>query len=155
MRGWAVAILLVAASAHADDAAPAPAEAPASPQRLGTQKTVAAVTMGAGGASFVLGTIFGVAAITAWGNAEATCGPGCSSTSPAQTDKSHATTYATVSTVGFVAGSVLLVGGIAIWFTAPSSGEPRPAAPPPGVAPVVAAVGVVPSVGGLSVVGRF
>jgi hypothetical protein len=148
MRGWAVAILLVAASAHADDAPPATAEAPASPQRLGTQRTVAAVTMGAGGASFVLGTIFGVAAITAWGNAETTCGRGCSSTSPAQTEKSHATTDATVSTVGFVAGSVLLVGGIAIWFTAPGPKASTPSAPPPAVA-------VVPGVGRLSVVGRF
>jgi hypothetical protein len=119
---------------------------------LGTQRTAALAVMGAGGVGLVLGTIFGVEAITAWGNAETDCGTGCASNSPAQTEKSHASTDATVSTATFVVGGALLVGGIALWFTAPSSKEATSPSPAPASAPVVS---IVPGLGGVSIRGAF
>jgi hypothetical protein len=147
------------------DATPVRATAVATPpaevhQRLGTQKTVAAVAMSAGGASLVLGTIFGVATITTWGNAEGDCAHGCSPTSAAQSEKSQATTEATVSTVGFVTGAVLLVGGMALWLTAPGSKEAGPSKDGPKELPPERpterpGVAVVPGLGGLTILGRF
>jgi hypothetical protein len=118
---------------------------------LGTQRVLAITAASAGGAGLVLGTIFGVAALTSWGSAESECGSGCLPNAPAQTERSHALTYATVSTVGFVAGGILAAGGVALWLTAPSSKE---GGPPTGSSPV-SGVAVVPGLGGLILRGAF
>jgi hypothetical protein len=116
---------------------------------LGTQRTVAIVSASVGGAGLIMGTILGVSAISSWGSAETDCNQGCSSlpTSKAQTERSQALTYATVSTVGFIAGGVLLAGGAALWLTAPPKKEA------PGPAP--ASVALVPGPGGIALLGVF
>jgi hypothetical protein len=40
-------------------------------------------------------------------------------------DRSHAVTGATLSTVGFIAGGVLLAGGVTLFLTAPKGESPR------------------------------
>jgi hypothetical protein len=127
------------------------APASADPHRLGAQRIVAVAAASAGGASLVLGTIFGVAALTTWGNAEADCSAGCAPNSMPQTERSHALTDATVSTAGFVAGGVLVALGAALWLSAPSSQE---SARPTGTRGV-SGVALVPAWGGLAIVGAF
>ena len=119
---------------------------------LGTQKKVAIAAASAGGVGVILGAIFGALAINSWGTAESECPKGCLATSPAQGQRSQALTDATVSTVGFIAGGVLVAGGAALWLTAPSHKEaPGPA--PGGGAQV--GVAIVPSVGGFFLRGVF
>jgi hypothetical protein len=69
-----------------------------------------------------LGAIFGAMSFSQWSNATRECGSvaTCGSGSQAQNDKSSASTSATLSDVGFVAGVVLIGGAAALWFTAPS-----------------------------------
>jgi len=57
------------------------------------------------------------------------------------TDRSHAVTEATVATVGFIAGGVLLASGLVLYFTAPKGDSPR--------------VGFEARPGGLAVTGGF
>jgi hypothetical protein len=128
------------------------AEGPVANPGLGTQRKVSIVAASAGGVALILGTVFGVSAISAWGTAETDCGNGCSATSGAQTERSHAVTDATISTVGFIAGGVLLVGGAALWLTAPSNKE---APGPPPAAGGQVGVAIVPGVGGFSLRGVF
>jgi hypothetical protein len=140
-------IPLVPTLAAGDPAAVAPPPDYATdPVALSTQKKVAIGAMSAGGAGLIMGTIFGVATISAWTTAESECGSGCSATSNAQTEKNHASTYGTASTVAFVAGSVLMVGGITLWFTAPSKESKAPPSP---------SVAVQPGWGGLAIRGSF
>jgi hypothetical protein len=145
-------IVSVGPEAIAEAPPPSAAAVEASPAHrgLGTRRTVAVVSASAGGAALVLGTIFGVAALTTWGNAETDCGNGCGPGAKAQSERTQALTEATVSTAGFIAGAVLVVGGAALWLTAPESKE---AAPPSSAGRV--GVAVVPGAGGLSVVGAF
>ena len=77
----------------------------------------------AGGVGLVLGTIFGVSTISTWGAAGGDCNNGCLPGTKAQAERSQALTDATVSTVGFIAGGVLLAGGVALWLTAPAYKE--------------------------------
>jgi hypothetical protein len=85
-----------------------------------TQKTLAIVAGGVGIVGIGLGTVMGLVASSKWSSAQSDCGNGCGPNAPAQGEKSDASTFATVSTVGFVVGGVGLVGAAALWFTAPS-----------------------------------
>ena len=64
---------------------------------------------------------------------------GCSPT--AVTDHDNAVTFGTVSDVGFIAGGVLLAGGLALYLTAPKHASPS--------------VGFLVTPNGLEMRGRF
>ena len=87
------------------------------------QRTLALVAGGAGVAGLGLGVVFGLVASSSWNNAKGECGTGCTPTSPAQADKNSASSQATLSTVGFIAGGVLVAGAAVLWFTAPSGAQ--------------------------------
>jgi hypothetical protein len=138
-------------------AEPAPEEgrgvaAAVPPHRAPDTRHIVALAAGsAGGVSLIVGAIFGVATIKTWGDAEANCASGCLSNSPPQTERSHALTYATVSTTGFVAGGALVVAGAALWLTAPSSQE---STRPTGISGL-SSLALVPTWGGFAVRGAF
>jgi hypothetical protein len=89
------------------------------------RKTVAAVTLGAGVAGVVVGSIFGLMAKSENDTSNTT--GGCTSGTPQCTSMSgvgeRATAYrdGNVSTVAFVVGGVGLAAGGVLWLTAPSS----------------------------------
>jgi len=56
-----------------------------------------------------------------WSSAKKDCGIGCTATAQAQREKNDASSSATISTVGFIAGGALLAAGVALYFTAPGS----------------------------------
>jgi hypothetical protein len=93
----------------------------------GTQKTAAVVAGGVAVVGLGLGTGFGLATGSKWSSAQQECGKGCSSTSPAQSDRSTALTDATVSNVAFVVAGAALAGAVVLWVTAPHQHE-RPRA---------------------------
>ncbi len=116
-----------------------------SPPDGSTQRTLGLVVGGAGVAGIVLGGVFGLVSKATYNNAlQNECGnnPGNCSTQGAQ-DGQSAQSQATISTVGFVAGAVLLAGGAVLFFTAPKAGR----------------VGIAPTVGtgaaALNVVGAW
>jgi hypothetical protein len=85
-----------------------------------TQRLVGIGAMGVGAAGVVLGSVFGVLAKSAL---DASNNGPCNSTDHCNgaglSDRQDASTKATVSTVSFIAGGVLLAGGAALYFTAP------------------------------------
>lgn len=104
-----------------------PAEAPA-PSDTGmpgsTQRTIGIAVGAAGVVGLVLGGVFGVLAKSTYDHAfhvECRGNPNTCSTQGAQ-DGQTAHDQATVSTVGLVAGGVLLAGGAILYFTAPRVG---------------------------------
>lgn len=119
--------------------APAPAPAPATPASAAsnappltsepsppsdgsTQRLMGIVAAGAGFAGLVVGGIFGMVSKSTYDNAlqnECGGGPNTCSTQGAS-DGQTAHSQAMVSTVAFVAGGVLLAGGAALYFTAPT-----------------------------------
>jgi hypothetical protein len=95
-----------------------------------------AIGIGAGVAGIVgvgVGTAFGIAAMGSKNTAKNLCGgndhaQSCqvqspSDVEPAKSAWNDAKSNATVSTVGFIAGAVLLVGGAVIYFAAPSAAD--------------------------------
>jgi hypothetical protein len=103
----------------------------AAPQDGGnSQRTWGLVVGGVSVAGLAVGSIFGLMATSSWSSA--TSGPtGCPSkqgcSQQAINDRSSALTSATISTISFVAGGVLLAGGAVLYFTAPKHGaEPGP-----------------------------
>jgi hypothetical protein len=117
-----VAVSLEPSAADERSSAPPQVEtsSPASAEPGSGRKTIALVTGGVGVASVVVGSVFGLLASSKWSSAKSACGAGCGPDAPAQGEKSTAATDATVSTVGFVVGGVLVAGGLALWFTAPT-----------------------------------
>jgi hypothetical protein len=88
-------------------------------------KTVGFVGIGVGGAALVAGTIFGVLAI---GKANIYTGcqddrPNCKDPTDANKALKSGETFGAVSTVSFVAGGVLLAGGLVLVLIAPSSAK--------------------------------
>jgi hypothetical protein len=96
------------------DAAPSPARG------LGAQKVLGLVVGGVGAAGLGLGAIFGTMTLSAWSNAKSACGgnpSACTHVASGESYRSQAEGDATVSTVGFIAGGVLLAVGAAIFVT--------------------------------------
>ena len=90
-----------------------------------TQRLVGLVAGGVGIAGLAAGGVFGVLASSSWKTAQREC-PDHTGCSPlAVSDRSHAVTDATVATVGFIAGGVLVAGGLVLYFTAPRGDSPR------------------------------
>lgn len=97
------------------------------------QRTIGLAIGGAGVVGLVIGGVFGVVSKSTYDHAlqfECRGNPnGCDPSGVQDGQKAHG--QAMVSTIGFIAGGVLLAGGALLYFTAPSAG----------------AVGIAPSVG--------
>lgn len=119
-----------------------------------TPREIAVAAGGVGVAGLVVGGIFGLMASSAWNNAQKECGSPSSCPQRAQALSDHNTTMtdATISTVGFIAGGVLVAGGATLWLVAghSSSEATQPAQAGLGLSPVVG-----PRVAGLSLKGGF
>ena len=88
------------------------------------QRTVGIVVGAAGVIALGVGAVFGLVATCHLSDAKAACHgsyPTCSpgDEGPVRDAESAARDTATVSTIGFVAGGVLLAGGVALYLTAP------------------------------------
>lgn len=128
------------ASASSPSGAP-PAEAPSS---WSTQRTLALVTGGVGVVGLGVGAAFGLSATSKKSEYEQHQGPnGRCLDAACATLSQDALSAATGSTVGFIAGGALVAVGAVLWLTAPSSGAEGKS------------VGIVPSLGGASILGRF
>jgi hypothetical protein len=107
-----------------------------------TQRTIGLVLGGVGIAGIAVGAVFGLQAGSKWDDAKSKCDAypyGCGDDGVSLGD--DAKSAATISTLGFIAGGVLLAGGAALFFTA-GSGDDK-----------AVAVGVGP--GSLRIKGRF
>jgi hypothetical protein len=116
-----------------------------------SRKTVGLVLGGAGIVGLGVGSVFGLMTVSAWANVKNACGGDvahCANVSSASSQKIGGETDGTISTVSFVAGGAMLVGGAILYFTSPTKAE-RPAT----------GITVAPSVGpeqaGLIVRGTF
>lgn len=110
--------------------APAPAVgvAPASAESAWSgQKSAAVVVGGAGLIGVVLGSVFGVQAISKNSSSKDHCLPSAPNLCDATgVDLRHQTkTAMTISTVGFAVGGAALVGGVVLFLTAPSSDKAK------------------------------
>ena len=116
----------------------------------GRGRRVAGIAVGAGGlALLVPGIIFGVIAKGQWDSASDKCSKtGCPEpTRPTALDeRSHALTFGALSTVGYVAGGVLVAGGVTLYLTAPQKTESGAPA---------ARLGISPTAGGAVLHGTF
>lgn len=85
-----------------------------------TQRVIGVVGMGLGGAGLVVGSIFGLRTSSKWSETKDHCtGLDCDRTGVELA--ADAKNAGTVSTISFIAGGVLLVGGAVLFFTAPSA----------------------------------
>lgn len=102
-----------------------PEETPSS-----TQRTLGMVIGGAGVVGLTVGGIFGVISLSAHSSVTGQCPtyPRCSTADRATLDgtNQNATNAGTISTISVIAGALLLIGGAALYFTAPSASS-RPA----------------------------
>jgi hypothetical protein len=118
---------------------------------MGTRKILGLVLAGAGVGGIALGSAFGVMTLSAVSDQKTDCpsSSNCPHPDQASSDHKSALNDRTVSTVSFIAGGVLLVGGAALFLTGGT----------PTVSPSASKVLLVPSVGqfggGMLMVGRF
>lgn len=83
-----------------------------------SNKTLAIVALGVGGAGVLVGAITGFVALGKHGDLSDAC-PGGTCPSDKQSDVDSYKTMGTVSTVSFIVGGVGLAAGAVLWFTAP------------------------------------
>jgi hypothetical protein len=136
------------ASAGSTSAEP---EAPA--RGMGTQKVLGLVAGSAGVAGIVVGGVFGAMTLSEVSQQKSACASAtpmaCPNPTQAASDHSAGEMDHTISTVGFIAGGVLLVGGAVLFFTARHTSEPR------AVTRLVVVPSVGPSGGGMFLKGEF
>jgi len=112
------------------------------------QVPVGITSMGLGVVALGVGTAVGFAAKSTADDADCDAQDVCSQAGV--DDRASAVTQGNVATVVFIAGGAVVLGGLTLWLTAPStesaSGASRGAGP---------AVGVAPRLGGASIVGEF
>jgi hypothetical protein len=122
-------------------AAPAPPAALPPDDAASTRRTWGAVAMGVGGASAVVGAVFGVLTGNAASRQKRDCASpsACADRTQALADHTAAQTDGAISTIAFAAGAVLLVGGGLVFFDV-LGGTGAPAKP-------VARVSVAPASG--------
>ena len=119
--------VVLAASGVTAATSTAPAETP-EPTGTGspgsTQRTMGLVVGGAGVVGLVIGGVFGLISKSTYDHAfHSECGSNASTCSQqGAQDGQSARDQATVSTIGFVAGGVLLAGGALLYLTAPRVG---------------------------------
>ncbi len=114
-----------------------------------SNKTLAIVAFGVGGAGLVLGTITGLLAMGKHSDLEEACPEG-KCTSDKQGDVDSYKTMGTLSTVGFIVAGVGAAAGAVLWFTAPKESASNKPATQVGFSPYVTVGG-----GGAGVTGRF
>ena len=85
----------------------------------GTQRLIGLVAGGAGIAALGVGAFFGLKAQSTYSDALAQCNPSRQCDQQGVDLGNDATSQATISTVAFVAGGVLLAGGAVLYLTAP------------------------------------
>ncbi len=96
---------------------PVPNEPAEANHSLGPQRVAAVAAAGVGVGGLVLGSIFGVIALSRKNDAKEACPDLCND--QADADKwSSAKTAGTVSTIGFIVGAVGLTAEAVLWFTA-------------------------------------
>ena len=105
---------------------PPPASTPSMPpEDTGHgQRVLASVAGGVGLAGLAVGGLFGGLTYSSWGQANRECPSHSGCSTQATNDRNGALTFGTVSTVAFVAGGMLLAGGVALYFTAPKDQSP-------------------------------
>ena len=111
----------------------------------GTQRTLGIVGMAAGGVGLVVGAVTGIVAIGKHSTLNDECKGGtCPSSASGDLDSYH--TMGGISTAGLIAGGVLAVAGVTLFFTAPHGGSATSTAERPHVTPYVG-IGSVGAVG--------
>jgi hypothetical protein len=136
---------------------PSPAGLPPNPpeaataEGLGTRRILGLALGGAGVAGLALGGVFGLMTASAANQQKTDCASAssCANYAAAASDHTNAQTDGTISTIAFVAGGALLVGGAVLWFLPSHSAEPATAAS------LVVAPAVGPGGLGLSLRGGF
>ncbi len=123
--------------------APMPIDRVDSPSSWNTQKNVGVVVAGVGVVSVVVGSVFGVVAISKW-NGGADCPNDVCVNNDAQQKAQDAKTFGNVSTALFVVGGAALAGGAVLYFTAPKNSSAV------GLSPMLS-----PNASGASLTGRF
>jgi hypothetical protein len=88
-----------------------------------TLRTLGIVAGAAGVVGLGVGTVFGLLASSSWKDAQHDCPSHAGCPAKAMNERNTALTDATVSTIGFIAGGVLLAGGLTLFFTAPKGGS--------------------------------
>jgi hypothetical protein len=86
----------------------------------GTQRILGSLAGGIGVAGLAVGGVFGLITLSEKSQQQDDCGSPCSSTAHARAVDDHSTgmTSSTISTVGFITGGALVVGGALLFFTA-------------------------------------
>jgi hypothetical protein len=88
-----------------------------------------------------IGSYFGLRTFSTWSQAKSDCGAGCPDGSNARAEQSDARTFATVSTIAFVAGGAALAAGGYLLLSAPSPSSHGPASADVRVGPWITASG--------------
>jgi len=100
---------------------PAPTPVAPGPSWWTTQRTLAVIGGGVGVVGLGIGAIFGGLAMSDQSQEKTNCSAGgCGNRPQAVADYNTGSSNATASTVGFIAGGVLLAAGAVLFFTAPS-----------------------------------
>ena len=107
-----------------------------------TQRILAGVVGGVGVVGVVIGSVFGLKAISDWDDAKANCNPYPNCGAKGKQLGDDAKSEGTISTVAFAVGAAGIAGGLILWFTAPD-----------GDGGAQAALGIAP--GRVLVHGRF
>lgn len=96
--------------------------APAVTRKNPAFRVAGASIAGVGLAGVILGAVFGSLASSAWSNSQAECKSptDCKDRTKALADHDDALTFATISTVGFIAGGVAIAAGGLMFFLAPN-----------------------------------
>jgi hypothetical protein len=124
--------------------------APASSSKANGQKILGGALIGVGAVGLVVGTIFGVVALSDKGSASNHCNPDFTvCTSDGKSSVDSAKTAGFISTVTLIGGGVFVAGGAVIFFTAAHS-ENKPEGPT-----IQARLGAPGSPAGLSLGGSF
>ena len=139
-----------AVQAEIDDSVPPPLPPDTTPASDGkTQRILGYTGLGLAGATAVAGGVFGVLAMTKKNDADPLCRTDTTCTSAGASLISSAQTFATLSTVFFVAAGVSALEGITLLVTAPRR------APPPAAQGVRLELGAPRADAGLSLRGAW
>jgi hypothetical protein len=111
----------VAAPPPAVIAAP-PAAENASPSSWTSQKTAAVAIGAVGVVGIIVGGVMGGLSFSSWSSSQDACSASsCTDRAKALSDHDSATTFATVSDIGFIAGGALVATSVVVFLTSPSS----------------------------------
>jgi hypothetical protein len=132
-----------ASSLASPSSAPAESDGSSPAGGWGRQRVLGLVLGGAGVAGLAVGTTFGILGNSAWNRAKSACGgntTACTNVPSGESYRSTAEGNATISTVGFIAGGVLLATGAVLFVTATHPKKSTTAFVAPSVGPRQAAL---------------